>query len=133
MIIHSDLNSVLNLELNLDTQTQNPKVNFAISDHVYASKEIKFGGAKVFVKSSKQYLTQLQWLHVRLGHLNESQLKRMVLRDSLLGTGVTWSEIKKPSTGSMRHLSESKNESISAASQHLTYTVRGVRVSDKRL
>jgi len=98
-IVTLDLKSVLNLDLNLDTQTQNPKVNFAISDHVYTSKEIKFGGAKVFVKSSKQYLTQLQWLHVRLGHLNESQLKRMVLLDSLLGTGVTWSEIKNLQLG----------------------------------
>jgi len=45
-IVTLDLKSVLNLDLNLDTQTQNPKVNFAISDHVYTSKEIKLNLAK---------------------------------------------------------------------------------------
>ena len=127
-----DLNSVLNLDSRLDIPTPTPKINFTISDQLYTSKEIKFGGAKVFVKSSKQYLTQLQWLHVRLGHLNESQLKRMVQRDSLLGTGVSWSEIKNLQLGPCDTCLKAKMKAF-PLSQHLAYTVRGVRVSDKRL
>jgi len=79
--------------LNLNPQAS-PSINFTISSNPYTDREIKYGGAKVFVKSSKQYLTLLQWLHVRLGHTNENQIKKMVQHQSLLGTGVCWSDIK---------------------------------------
>ena len=71
-----------------------PNLNFTISTKSYIDREIKYGGAKVFIKSSRQYLTLLQWLHVRLGHISESQLKWMVKHQSVLGSGVSWSDIK---------------------------------------
>mmetsp|Transcript_29793 Transcript_29793/g.40907 ORF Transcript_29793/g.40907 Transcript_29793/m.40907 type:complete len:1150 (+) Transcript_29793:1094-4543(+) len=76
------------------TTSSLPSLNFTISMKSYIDREIKYGGAKVFIKSSRQYLTLLQWLHVRLGHINESQLKWMVKHQSVLGSGVSWSDIK---------------------------------------
>jgi hypothetical protein len=39
-------------------------------------------------------LNQLQWLHVRMGHAHEHQIKMMVKNGVNLGTKVTYAEIK---------------------------------------
>jgi len=66
---------------------------------IYTAREIKYGSAKVFIKSSRQYLTLLQWLHVRLGHASEAQLRWIVKNDVVLGTGVSWKELEKLELG----------------------------------
>jgi hypothetical protein len=49
-----------------------------IKNEPYTAQEIKNGSARTFLKSSRQFLTLLQWLHVRLGHCNEQLLKHIV-------------------------------------------------------
>ena len=44
-------------------------------------------------------LNQLQWLHVRLGHTYEHQIKMMVKNGVNLGTKVTYAEIKDQHLG----------------------------------
>jgi hypothetical protein len=68
-------------------------VNF--SDEPYTAQEIKNGSARTFLKSSRQFLTLLQWLHVRLGHCNEQLLKHIVKENVVLGSGVSWKDINK--------------------------------------
>jgi hypothetical protein len=55
--------------------------------------------SKVFIKSSRQYLTLIQWLHVRLGHTSEAQLRWIVKNNIVLGTGVTWKKLEKLELG----------------------------------
>ena len=74
-------------------------IHLSISETPYTEREIKYGSAKVFIKSSRQYLTLLQWLHVRLGHASEAQLRWIVKNDIVLGTGVTWKELEKLELG----------------------------------
>ena len=56
--------------------------------------ELKYGSARVFHKSGTMILNQLQWLHVRMGHAHEHQIKMMVKNGVNLGTKVTYAEIK---------------------------------------
>jgi hypothetical protein len=76
-----------------------PTALFTISNHPYTMKEIKYGGARVFIKSGRQYLTLLQWLHVRLGHANEALLRWIIDKNVVLGSGVTKDEISKLELG----------------------------------
>jgi hypothetical protein len=73
--------------------------HLTITETPYTAREIKYGSAKVFIKSSRQYLTLLQWLHVRLGHASEAQLRWIVKNDVVLGTGVSWKELEKLELG----------------------------------
>ena len=82
----------------IDTTTQ-PKALFSISKHPYTEKEIKYGGAKVFIKSNRQYLSLLQWLHVRLGHANESLLHWIVDKKIVLGSGLNSADLAKLELG----------------------------------
>ena len=70
-------------------------IHMTISEAPYTDREINYGSAKVFIKSSRQYLTLIQWLHVRLEHANEAQLRWIVKNNIVLGAGVTWKELEK--------------------------------------
>ncbi len=74
-------------------------IHMTISEAPYTDREIKYGSAKVFIKSSRQYLTLIQWLHVRLGHASEAQLRWIVKNNIVLGTGVTWKKLEKLELG----------------------------------
>ena len=73
---------------------QTQSINYAVSTKPYLQHELKYGSAKVFHKSGTMLLNQLQWLHVRLGHAHEHQIKMMVKYGINLGTKVTYDEIK---------------------------------------
>jgi len=76
-----------------------PTALFSISDHPYTMREMKYGGARIFIKSGRQYLTLLQWLHVRLGHANESLLRWIIDKNVVLGAGMTKADISKLELG----------------------------------
>jgi hypothetical protein len=62
-LYHKDDMRVFLKPLSSDTidQSRVPKALLFISPEPYTDREIKYGGARVFVKSSRQYLTLLQW------------------------------------------------------------------------
>ena len=51
------------------------------------------------MKSNRQYLSLLQWLHVRLGHANEALIHWMIDKDIVLGSGVSKTDLAKLELG----------------------------------
>ena len=78
---------------------QVPQAHYSFSDQPYTEREIKYGGARVFIKSCRQYLSLLQWLHVRLGHANEALIHWMIDKDIVLGSGVSKTDLAKLKLG----------------------------------
>ena len=78
---------------------QTQSINYAVSTKPYLEHELKYGSARVFHKSGSMILNQIQWLHVRLGHAHENQIKMMVKHDVDIGTKVTYDEIKDQHLG----------------------------------
>jgi hypothetical protein len=62
-------------------------------------KRIKLGSGRVMIKSSYQYLNLLEWLHVRFGHINPELIKHLIKHNILIGSGVTYEEIKSLKMG----------------------------------
>lgn len=69
-------------------------INYAVSNEPYLQHQLKHGSAKVFHSIGTMMLNVLQWLHIRLGHANEYQIKQMVKNNVNIGTKVTYDEIK---------------------------------------
>ena len=65
----------------------------------YTKKQMKMGSNRVMIKSLRQYLNLLEWLHVRLGHINPELIKWMIRKMVVLGAGVTWADIEKETMG----------------------------------
>ena len=65
----------------------------------YNLKDYIKGSTRVMIKSARQYLNLLEWLHVRLGHISPALIKWMVKNFCVLGVGVTWKEIAKLEMG----------------------------------
>jgi hypothetical protein len=78
---------------------QTQSINYAVSTKPYLEHELKYGSARVFHKSGSMILNQIQWLHVRLGHAHENQIKMMVKHNVDIGTKVTYDEIKDQHLG----------------------------------
>jgi hypothetical protein len=69
-------------------------INYTVSNAPYLQHELKYGSARVFHQNGTSLLNQLQWLHFRLCHANEHQIKMMVKNGVNIGTKVTYAEIK---------------------------------------
>jgi hypothetical protein len=75
-------------------ERQTQSINYVVATKPYLQHELKYGRARVFHKSGTMLLNQLQWLHVRLGHAHEHQIRMMVKYGINLGTKNTYDEIK---------------------------------------
>ena len=76
------------------TKSITRSINYAVSGQPYLQHELKYGSARVFHSVGTMMLNKLQWLHIRLAHANEYQIKMMVLHNVNIGTKVTYAEIK---------------------------------------
>jgi hypothetical protein len=76
------------------TKDVTSRLNYAVSDQPYLQHELKYGSARVFHSVGNMMLNKLQWLHIRLAHANEYQIKMMVLHNVNIGTQVSYAEIK---------------------------------------
>ena len=92
-LFHIDDSTKFLLDIDKHTR-QTQSINYAVSTKPYLHHELKYGSARVFHKSGTMILNQLQWLHVRMGHAHEHQIKMMVKNGVNLGTNVTYAEIK---------------------------------------
>ena len=54
---------------------------------------------RVMIKSARQYVNYLEWLHVKMGHLGEEVIKWIVKKSVVNGTGVSWEVLSKQQMG----------------------------------
>jgi hypothetical protein len=65
-----------------------------INNITYTTDEIKNGSSRTNYSATHANLDPLEWLHVRLAHINEHLIKHIVKHDIVLGLGVTYDQIK---------------------------------------
>ena len=62
--------------------------------HLNTTK-MKGKNRRVIIKSARQNVNNLEWLHVKMGHLGKKIMKRIVKESIVYGTGVTWANLSK--------------------------------------
>lgn len=84
------------LDPSLQSDDEAPIVSYGPTSEVkvYTPKERRLGSHRVMIKSARQYLNYLEWLHTRMGHVDPILLKYMARHEIVLGLGITWKDVK---------------------------------------